>query len=387
MEKNIMMNCQNIDVPFIVFNNEQVLNIEDLHDFLNAIHSQYGNDAMGCVYVRITKKAAKEFYAKYKNPNNRTVEDKGAKLLRREFNNNEFETDNGECVKVTKNGMLTDFHHRLFAFITSDLPDDAEIIIPLMFGVRNSSKLDTGTKRTPLQNLAMSDPDATAEVIGLAQSWVGKMLMAYQGILDKTSKGDDARQTKFLGFMLSRYLPELSKFQNAVDYSKGAQNTAGNRYNNTAFLATLFSLFLAGEIDTNTIQTLMMSGRNRTVILNKQTANHLIDSTEMLVEARNFDIAAFGVSAPLASGFNLLTDSIKASRKDDTVFTVHRMLECIKTGHNDSLNPVTTDVERAERTRCIAKFCNPYDVLDTSVLKEVGENNWQVIYSKEDKDR
>lgn len=164
------------------------------------------------------------------NIKNRNLNLNAANFLKAQFNSGDYFLSS-TCIGFDENGTLTDGQHRLWAISMCD--DDKTFLIGVMFGVDQNMDMDTGRKRSLVDNAVINDDfdeklrDGTDSNICVQ---VANQLIWFvqAGKLSQKHKLD----------ICNYYADPLSKC-----YKMGIFNRSKNRINNTVRLA-LFVAYL-----------------------------------------------------------------------------------------------------------------------------------------------
>lgn len=164
------------------------------------------------------------------NIKNRNLNLNAANFLKAQFNSGDYFLSS-TCIGFDENGTLTDGQHRLWAISMCD--DDKTFLIGVMFGVDQNMDMDTGRKRSLVDNAVINDDfdeklrDGTDSNICVQ---VANQLIWFvrAGKLSQKHKLD----------ICNYYADPLSKC-----YKMGIFNRSKNRINNTVRLA-LFAAYL-----------------------------------------------------------------------------------------------------------------------------------------------
>lgn len=164
------------------------------------------------------------------NIKNRNLNLNAANFLKAQFNSGDYFLSS-TCIGFDENGTLTDGQHRLWAISMCD--DDKTFLIGVMFGVDQNMDMDTGRKRSLVDNAVINDDfderlrDGTDSNICVQVA--NQLIWFVQvGKLSQKHKLD----------ICNYYADPLSKC-----YKMGIFNRSKNRINNTVRLA-LFAAYL-----------------------------------------------------------------------------------------------------------------------------------------------
>lgn len=235
--------------------------------------------------VSFTPAEARSFYNKhyYKN---RTLSEQNVRKYRNLMELDKFDRNIGNTILLDSKAHMLDAHHRLAALSEVENPSYSYQFI-VVLGANPSVYIDTGKRRTPVDNVAMME-NTTEDDMTILDGIAGKALKVYARMLGK--KGAEA--TFYLADAIRNTREACQNFANAAGSFVG-----NNRYLPTdGCIAGIFDQFLKGNIDSRDVAIIIgvLSKYNYALHLEKNPNTPFQRRTDARVEAQDSEKKHFG---------------------------------------------------------------------------------------------